>query len=93
MIERLRTTLLALATRPATRSRDDAVDRVVDDCADALRLQLDCPQHELTTSERAALHELREALEDAPASTATVRRAAQRAAAALGLAAGDPPAR
>jgi hypothetical protein len=93
MIERLRTTLLALAARPATAPTDDAVAHVVADCADALRLQLDCPQQELTPRERAALHDLREVLDEEHASAAAVQRAAGRAAAALGLEAGAPPAR
>lgn len=61
--------------------------QVAGDCADALRLELDCPQQRLTAGERDALVRLSDLLEttgskpDAPAVVAAARSACE----ALGL--------
>lgn len=59
------------------------------DCADALRLELDCPQQSLTPAQRAALTRLSDALEaDAPAPT--TRAAVRDAMTLLSLAPARP---
>lgn len=86
MIERLVTGLRALAALPAAEPPDAAARRVAADCADAVRLELDCPQQELTRAQRERLRRLGDVLEDGGASAADVRVAAAEAARALGLA-------
>ena len=51
MIERLVTGLRTLAALPAAEPPDDAARQLVADCADAVRLELDCPQQELTPAQ------------------------------------------
>jgi hypothetical protein len=59
------------------------------DCADALRLELDCPQQSLTPAQRAALTRLSDVLEaDAPAPT--TRAAVREAMIVLSLGGGRP---
>lgn len=84
MIERLQASLRALANESLD---DDPVraERLRDDCADALRLSLDCMQNELTRSQRDALSMLNEMLEDAFADRAAVRMAARDACFSLGI--------
>lgn len=53
------------------------------DCADALRLELDCPQQEFTSAQRATLRALDDAL--ATDSAAETIRAAAKACVALGI--------
>jgi hypothetical protein len=79
MIERLVTSLRALAGAPAAELATDATARARGDCADALRLELDCPQQTLTPPQRAALSRLSDALDDG-AATAAERHDAVRAA-------------
>ncbi len=93
MIERFVTTLRALAALPAPEPGDPAGRRLAADCADALRLELDCPQQDFTPLQRARLRALSEMLEDGRAAAADVSRAAAAACAALGLAPGEGGAR
>ena len=81
MIERLVETLRALAAPGATTVPH--ADRA--DCADALRLELDCPQMALTTEQREALHRLDDLLETEGSSDAAVSDAARHAVRALGV--------
>ena len=83
MIERLQVTLRALAGAP----RDDpaAFARLCDDCADALRLALDCMQQELARPQRDALALLNAMLDDPSPDPAAVRVAARDACDSLGI--------
>ena len=86
MIERLLTTLRFLAyTAPPDLSPEDR-GRAAADCADAIRLELDCPQQELTPLQRDTLTALGDLLDLAPDADGTaLRDAARSAARALGL--------
>ena len=86
MIQRFLTTLRALAALPAPELGTAPGRRLAADCADAVRLALDCPQQELTARQRAALRALSDALEDGDASAATVVRAVREACVAVGIA-------
>ena len=88
MIERLTTTLRLLAyTAPPDLSPEDR-RRAAADCADAIRLELDCPQQELTPLQRDTLIALGDLLDVAPDALdgTAVRDAARSAATTLGLA-------
>ena len=63
MIQRLVTTLRALAAIEPERLEQSEGRRLAGDCADALRLELDCPQQELTADQRRALADLDALLE------------------------------
>ena len=85
MIERLVTSLRQLAALEYEELASPRHAGLRGDCADALRLELDCPQQALTPTQRVALTRLSDALEsDAPpaATGAAVREAI--AALALG---------
>ena len=87
MIERLLTTLRFLAyTAPPDLSPEDR-GRAAADCADAIRLELDCPQQELTPLQRDTLTALGDLLDLAPDAVdgTALRDAARSAARALGL--------
>ena len=84
MIERLVTTLRALAALPGDATATDDVDRLAADCADALRLELDCLQQELTGGQRRTLIALGDALES-PHDVDRLRVAAGAACRRLGL--------
>jgi len=84
MIERLTTTLRAIAARSPSELTSDDSRRLAADCADAVRLELDCPQQELTTDQRRALLTLGDALETS-SDPNTVRDAAVTASKALGV--------
>ena len=86
MIERLVTTLRALAALPQSELGGPAGRRLAADCADALRLELDCPQQDLTPAQRASLRSLSDVLEGGQPAAPDVARAAAAACAALGLA-------
>jgi hypothetical protein len=86
MIERFVSTLRALLTLPVSALGDEPARALVADCADAARLELDCPQQDFTVAQRASLRVLCDALEDEGAAPDTVARAACAAAAALGIA-------
>ena len=77
MIQRLLDGLRALVDAPY-----DA--RVAADCADAIRLELDCMQMELTPAQRSALRRLLESI-DAEAPPSELRTHAVSAASVLGL--------
>ena len=77
MIQRLLDGLRALVDAP-----HDA--HAAADCADAIRLELDCMQQELTHAQRAALRRLLERIDSSDPADA-VRRAAVDAASALGV--------
>ena len=66
MIERLTTTLGALAKMSAAELAMERGTRVVADCADAIRLELDCPQQELTSDQRELLSALGDLLDTTP---------------------------
>jgi hypothetical protein len=78
MIERLASSLRQLATASADELASDSTARIRGDCADAARLELDCPQQSLTPEQRDALSRLCDALEgglSAQALLEAVRRA------------------
>jgi hypothetical protein len=84
VIHRLVTSLRALAALPLDAPAADP--SLVADGADAVRLELDCPQQDLTPAQRASLRRLGEALEDGGTPAADLGRAAREACAALGIA-------
>jgi hypothetical protein len=59
--------------------------RLLGDCADAVRLELDCPQQALTASQRLALSGLSDLLEQPESPGLELMDAARRACQALGL--------
>ena len=64
MIDRLRTSLRALSTLAPAALMAAEHERLRGDCADALRLELDCPQQQLTPSQRVELSRLSALLEE-----------------------------
>jgi hypothetical protein len=87
MIQRLVTTLRALAAIDPDQLPLREGRRLAADCADALRLELDCPQQDLTAEQRRALGELDGLLESADtADPRAVVAAARAACEAVGLA-------
>jgi hypothetical protein len=93
VIERFVTTLRALAALPSPELGAPTGRRIAADCADAVRLELDCPQQDLTAAQRASLRALSDLLESAQPAAADVSRAAAAACASLGLAPGGESAR
>ena len=85
MIERLVTTLRQLATMSASELDSGAGMHLRGDCADAVRLELDCPQLSLTPEQRTTLSRLSDALEQSRASGSEVVAAVRAACAALSL--------
>lgn len=83
MIERLQVTLRTLASAPSGDAGH--FTRLCDDCADALRLALDCMQQELARPQRDALALLNAMLEDPSPDPAAVRVAARDACDSLGI--------
>lgn len=78
MIERLTASLRQLGALSDHELASPRYAGLRGDCADALRLELDCPQQSLTPAQRTSLTRLSDALEaDAPAATtgAAVREA------------------
>lgn len=63
MIQQLLSTLPRLAILSDAELASAAARRLLDECADALRLQLDCPQQELTSMQRDKLRQLSELVE------------------------------
>ena len=53
MIERLRTTITGIVSLDPQASRPN--QKLLDDCADAVRLQLDCMQQEMLSPQRVSL--------------------------------------
>ena len=85
MIERLVTSLRELAAASPGELASDATARLRGDCADAVRLELDCPQQALTPDQRSALARLSDALEgDTPPHV--LREVVRRAGEALRIA-------
>lgn len=82
MIERLHPSLRALSRLSAEELESAEAEPVRRDCADALRLELDCRQLELGASERDVLAHLSDLLE-ASAYNGVELMAAVRAAAAV----------
>jgi len=79
MIERLLTSLRALRRVSVDELESPALESLRRDCADALRLELDCRQLELGASEREVLEHLLDLLES-PEPRATELERAIRAA-------------
>jgi len=84
MIERLTTNLAALARMSPAELATERGGRVAADCADAIRLELDCPQQELTSDQRELLSALGDLLNASPRDESTVRLASA-ACRALGV--------
>lgn len=85
VIERLASTLDALA-RSSGAEDAGMLARLHADCADAVRLELDCMQQSLTPTQRAALARLDDVLESPARDPAEAARLARAALAALDLA-------
>ena len=83
MIERLVTGLRRLADASPADLDTDVGAQLCGDCADAVRLELDCPQQSLTPSQRSALSRLSDALEDSTTTAGDLVAAARAAHAAL----------
>ena len=83
MIERLTTNLDTLARMSPEELATARGSRVAADCADAIRLELDCPQQELTSDQREMLAALGDLLDASPRDAA-VGRMASAACRALG---------
>jgi hypothetical protein len=79
MIQRLVTTLRALAELSPGGLETSEGKRLAGDCADALRLELDCPQRELTAEQRRILVRLNELLESETDEEEQIRTAARSA--------------
>lgn len=81
MIERLTTSLRRLVALDDEALASPRYAGLRGDCADALRLELDCPQQSLTPAQRLALTRLSDALEagGAPDGLAQAVRGASRA--------------
>jgi hypothetical protein len=83
VIDRLVTELRELATLPAVQLDTETGKRLLGDCADAVRLELDCPQQSLTAIQRAALSRLSDALEESGTPSGEIVAAARAAYRAL----------
>jgi hypothetical protein len=83
VIDRLVTGLRELATLPPVELDTEAGKRLLGDCADAVRLELDCPQQSLTVDQRTALSRLSDALEESSTSSGGIVAAARAAYATL----------
>jgi hypothetical protein len=79
VIDRLVTGLRELVDLPAAHLETAAGRRLRGDCADAVRLELDCPQQSLTPSQRSALARLSDALEESGTPTDEILAAARTA--------------
>ena len=84
MIERLTTNLDALARMSPAELATERGGRIAADCADAIRLELDCPQQDLTSDQRELLSALGDLL-DASRRDEAVVRLASTACRALGV--------
>jgi hypothetical protein len=82
MIERLTSSLRELAALTDAELSSPASVRTRADCADALRLELDCPQQALTPAQRDTMRRLSDALEATPP-PATLSRAVRDAVDAI----------
>ena len=79
MIERLRTSLFALHALTPRELSDSTHEKLRGDCADALRLELDCPQQTLTDAQRQPLARLRELLDEPEAPSDDLAKAVHEA--------------
>ena len=84
MIERLTTNLGALARMSSAELATERGSRMAADCADAIRLELDCPQQDLTSNQRELLSALGDLLDTTPRDEGVVRLASA-ACGALGV--------
>jgi hypothetical protein len=84
VIERLSRCLEALSASTAAALETADGRRLAGDCADALRLELDCPQQSLTPRQRVALRRLSDLLEADGWEAAEVKRVAVEARRSLG---------
>jgi GNAT superfamily N-acetyltransferase len=75
VIERLTTNLSALARLTPAELTSERGGRVAADCADAIRLELDCPQQDLTADQRELLSALGDLLDTPPHDEAVIRMA------------------
>jgi ribosomal protein S18 acetylase RimI-like enzyme len=75
MIERLTTNLGVLSRLSPAELASERGRRVAADCADAIRLELDCPQQDLTTNQRELLSALGDLLDTTPHGEAVVKLA------------------
>ena len=73
MIERLTTNLGDLARLSPAELATQRGSRVAADCADAIRLELDCPQQEVTPDQRELLAALGDLLDTSPHDEMVVR--------------------
>ena len=73
MIERLTTNLDALARLSPAQLATETGSRIAADCADAIRLELDCPQQELTSDQRELLSAFGDLLDTSPSDERVVR--------------------
>jgi hypothetical protein len=85
MIDRLVTSLRQLSSMSASDIDTSAGLRLRGDCADAVRLELDCPQQSLTPGQRAVLSRLSDALEESRTPRDEVIAAVRATCAALSL--------
>ena len=83
MIDRLVTGLRELATLSAVQLETASGKQLMGDCADAVRLELDCPQQSLTPPQRTALSRLSDALEESGTPSGEIVAAARAAYTAL----------
>jgi hypothetical protein len=83
------TSLQQLARLTVQELGAEAGIRVRGDCADAARLELDCPQLALTSEQREALSRLSEVLEQDSVPTERIAAAVRDARAVLGLSAAE----
>lgn len=90
MIERLETSIRALSEASPDDLFTEQGRRLRADCADVVRLELDCMQLSLTSRQRESLSTLFEVLEEVSAPPASVIAAAREAAATMGLAQSKP---
>jgi hypothetical protein len=83
MIERLRSSLDAMQRLRGDALLSPASARLRGDCADALRLELDCPQQALSPHQRARLSRLSDLLEESAPSGAALEQAVREAWSAI----------
>lgn len=85
MIERLVTGVRTLASLPAAALGAPTTDAARGDLADALRLELDCPQQSLSPRQRDVLARLGDLLDSNVQDPVALEAALRDASAALGL--------
>jgi hypothetical protein len=83
MIDRLHVTLRALSELSVRELTSPVTERLRRDCADAVRLQLDCPQGDLRVTQRDVLRRLDDLLEAPEVRGSELAAAIQEASIAL----------